>query len=257
LKPEIHKDEAVGELTDSAFRVFIALITLADDYGRMRGDPRLISAEVWPYHPRPAAEVDVLIDELAKWGLVRRYSNSGREFLYLPSWDRHQRIDQRRKPLHPSPPAEIDRISPKSSETFRKNLLEKGVRSKEKGVRSKEHGNARGRNSSEEGRLFSLLAVLIERNGSPRPELTEAAFHEERILLNPPGRTVEQAEQLIRYAQGEKFWQPIITSLAKLDKHWDQLRLQAERGKSKGMANAHQLAREAERIKAEEGGDAA
>lgn len=79
VKPEIHQDEAVGELTDSAFRLFIGLITQADDLGRLKGDPRLIGAQVWPYQPKKVVEVEGWLEELESAGFINRFDLDGRQ----------------------------------------------------------------------------------------------------------------------------------------------------------------------------------
>lgn len=103
LKPEIHQDEEVGELSDSAFRLYIGLITQADDAGRLKGDPRLIGAVVWPYQPKTTKQVESWLAELDRTGLILRYTHSDRPFICLPSWRDHQRIDNAAKSRIPEP----------------------------------------------------------------------------------------------------------------------------------------------------------
>lgn len=101
IKPEIHQDEAIGELSDSAFRLFIGLITQADDYGNLKGGLQLLVSQVWPHRPRPTEEVDGLLDELVKAELIVRYTVERRPFISLPGWENHQRISNAGKPQVP------------------------------------------------------------------------------------------------------------------------------------------------------------
>ena len=83
LKPEIHQDEAVGELSDAAFRLYVGLITQADDLGRTKGDPRLLGAQVWPYQPKTAEQIREWLAELDRAELIRRYDHAGRPFVQI------------------------------------------------------------------------------------------------------------------------------------------------------------------------------
>lgn len=40
LKPEILEDARTAGLSDAAFRLFVAMIVLADDHGNLRADDR-------------------------------------------------------------------------------------------------------------------------------------------------------------------------------------------------------------------------
>lgn len=86
IKPEIHMDEAVGALSDSAYRLFTGLITQADDHGRQKGSPQLLSSLIWPYQGKPAAEVTELLRELESHGLIIRYFHDGEEVTELVTW---------------------------------------------------------------------------------------------------------------------------------------------------------------------------
>lgn len=103
IKPEIHMDEAVGALSDSAYRLFTGLITQADDHGRQKGSPQLLSALIWPYREKPAAEVEEHLAELEREGLIIRYFHGGKPFIALPTWSDHQRIDNAGKSKIPAP----------------------------------------------------------------------------------------------------------------------------------------------------------
>lgn len=119
LKPEIHMDEAIGMCSDSAYRLFTGLITQADDYGRQKGNPQLLSSLIWPYQGKPAAEVSELLQELESHGLIIRYFHSGKPFIALPTWADHQRIDNAGKSNIPAPEDADGQGSPPIAESRR------------------------------------------------------------------------------------------------------------------------------------------
>jgi len=126
VKPEIHQDEAVGELSDSAFRLFIGLITQADDLGRLKGDPRLLGAQVWPYAPKTVEEVKGWLSELSAAGLIQQYTHTEKPFIALPSWSNHQRIDNASKSRIPEPNSDDGEVSPRDSASRGDSRLDQG-----------------------------------------------------------------------------------------------------------------------------------
>lgn len=77
--------------------------------------------------------------------------------------------------------------------------------------------------------LCTLLADLIEGNGSKRPNVTGRWHKAARLMLDADNRDPQQAEQLIRWTQASDFWRSNVMSMAKFREKYDTLRLQAER----------------------------
>ena len=77
--------------------------------------------------------------------------------------------------------------------------------------------------------LLDLLDAEIERNGAKKPSRTKKNRDAARLLLDRDGKSVEQVENAIRWAQGNEFWRSNILSMAKLREKWDQLSMQAKR----------------------------
>jgi len=102
LKPEIIEDEKVGPLGDTAFRLFTAMITIADDYGNVRADARWLQAQIWWAHPSPPNVLPALV-ELVKGGLIEVYGVRGGTYAHLRGWEKHQRVDNAGKNKVPTP----------------------------------------------------------------------------------------------------------------------------------------------------------
>lgn len=98
IKPEALQHRKVGRLSDRAFRLWVGMLTQADDSGRLVADLDQLRVEVFAYHPRvTSAHVTGALSEIASAGLVRVYTASGVQYADFPSWSDHQRIS------HPQP----------------------------------------------------------------------------------------------------------------------------------------------------------
>lgn len=102
LKPEILEDERTAELSDPAFRLFVSMIVLADDFGNCRADDRYLRAQVW-WARGESPQVAAILGELAQAGLILAYQVRGQMYVHLRGWEKHQRIDNRGKPRVPGP----------------------------------------------------------------------------------------------------------------------------------------------------------
>ena len=101
IRPETWSDHRFVALTFPARLLFIALWNYADDYGCGRYLPKLIGGFAFPLD-----DIDVvpLLDELANGGRIVRYEVDGESFFCVPSWEKHQRPQNRGKRRIPSPP---------------------------------------------------------------------------------------------------------------------------------------------------------
>ncbi|MGN6245140.1 MAG: hypothetical protein ACTHQ3_15920 [Motilibacteraceae bacterium] len=84
--------------------------------------------------------------------------------------------------------------------------------------------------------LCTVLADLIEANGSKRPEITQKWLNDARLMIQRDGRKPEQAERLIRWTQGNTFWRSNVLSMPTFRQKYDQLRLQALEDWERGRA---------------------
>ena len=81
-------------------------------------------------------------------------------------------------------------------------------------------------------RLCTLLADLVEGNGSKRPIVSKKWLDSCRLLIDSDGRSPQDVEGAIRWSQQDDFWRGNILSLPSLRKQFDRLRLAAERSQS-------------------------
>lgn len=78
-------------------------------------------------------------------------------------------------------------------------------------------------------RLCTLLADLIEANGSKRPTVTNTWRVECDRLIRLDGKTPAKIEACIRWCQQDPFWRANILSMPTLRKQYERLRLNAQR----------------------------
>jgi hypothetical protein len=95
LKPEFWTDEKMAPLDDTARLVFLALISMADDGGRLVNSPKAIEAFIWPFHADRSRELRDALATLSRMGRIRSgKTEAGQSVVEIVHWDRHQKIDK-------------------------------------------------------------------------------------------------------------------------------------------------------------------
>jgi hypothetical protein len=103
LKPEIWEDEAVGGLGPWERLLFVGLITMADDEGRLRALPSAIAGHVFPYDDLPPSKIIRLLEAVNATGLVCRYAHGGTDYVQIKGWCDHQKINRPTQSTLPAP----------------------------------------------------------------------------------------------------------------------------------------------------------
>lgn len=124
IKPELFEDGKTARLTCSAFRLFVGCISLADDYGILRGDVEYLAGQI--FWGRREVDVDVALRELLAVGMLEAYRVRDQDYLHVCGWEKHQKIDRPSTPRLPGPadpdaerlasPREPSRASPPPSQ---------------------------------------------------------------------------------------------------------------------------------------------
>lgn len=103
IKESICTSEKVAALKDFEFRLWIGLITQADDAGRGDARPAILKGRIFPLRDQVTAKgITDALDALATVGLVSLYKVGGKPIYWLPGWAEHQRIRDC-KPKFPGP----------------------------------------------------------------------------------------------------------------------------------------------------------
>lgn len=103
IKESICTSDKIAALSDFEFRLWVGLITQADDAGRGDARPAIIKGSVFPLRERVTTkDIERALHGLADNSCVSLYTVGGKPYYYFPTWAAHQRIRDCR-PKYPSP----------------------------------------------------------------------------------------------------------------------------------------------------------
>jgi hypothetical protein len=111
IKPELWQDEKVGGLGRDARLLFIGLVTMADDAGRLRALPAVVLGHCVPYDTDALRKVEMWLEEIAASGLVTRYEVGGTPYVQINGWRKHQVINRPSPSELPPVPGTEDSVS--------------------------------------------------------------------------------------------------------------------------------------------------
>lgn len=94
IKPEFPHSESMGRVSRDARLCFVLLWTIADDEGRLRGNPRMLASLLFPYDSDAPKHIERWLNELQKENCIVRYRVNANEYVEIVNWREHQRIDK-------------------------------------------------------------------------------------------------------------------------------------------------------------------
>lgn len=107
LKESIKYSDQIDSLTWFEEVVFYRLMVSADDYGCYDGRINVLKNELFPAKDNVTRKsVEDAISHLASVGLLCQYTVSGKPYLLFPSWEKHQRVRNKRRKF-PEPPENL------------------------------------------------------------------------------------------------------------------------------------------------------
>jgi hypothetical protein len=125
IKPEFWTSAQVLECSPNARLLFIGLWNFADDEGRHPDNPKQAKAEVFPADDFSLEDVQGMLQELSKNGLITRYTVEGKGFFQITGWH-HQRIDKPQPAKYPGPVEDHSKNDPGTLPPDRKGKDRKG-----------------------------------------------------------------------------------------------------------------------------------
>src|SRR5690606_39089017 len=115
VKPEFWSDEKLAPLDPLTRLVFLGLISMADDAGRLLGIVKQIDAFIFPETDHSSREA---LEKLRRLGRILRYQlPNGQRVIQITHWQRHQRVEKPGKNVLPPPPAALSTEGPEASGT--------------------------------------------------------------------------------------------------------------------------------------------
>lgn len=107
IKETIKRSPEIDSLSWFEEVVFYRIIVTADDYGCLDGRMILLKNELFPTKETVTKKaVADAVEKLASVGLLCKYTVNGMPYLFLPTWERHQRIRNKHR-KYPEPPADV------------------------------------------------------------------------------------------------------------------------------------------------------
>lgn len=197
IKPEFWEDEKLGKVSRDARLLFVGLISLADDDGRLRANPTLIRAQVFPYDTK--TDVSAWLEELSRARRIILYQADGESYAEIPKFNKHQKIDR------PSPSKLPAPCEPSTSHREESRALD------ETSSTDQEGNGMEGKGSGMEGIVVPVLPTAVDRVfgywsqrlSHPRAILDDKRRKLIRARLDEAeggGATAEQAEEDLRRA---------------------------------------------------------
>lgn len=122
--PDIWKDPVFGRLTADQQVFFIGCFSIADDDGRLNGDPAYLRGELFTYKDLTLKKVQQIRDAVvSKCVHLHLYHANGNDYIALLKWDTYQKPKYPKPSKLPAPfletvpivPPRVEKSSPKTS----------------------------------------------------------------------------------------------------------------------------------------------
>jgi hypothetical protein len=91
IDPSFWESETMASLAFFERLVFIGLFSQADDQGRLKAHPALLSSKLFPFDGLPASEISDALTSLAAAESVLVYAVDGKEYVQLLNWWKYQK----------------------------------------------------------------------------------------------------------------------------------------------------------------------
>lgn len=201
IKESICTSEQIAALKDFEFRLWIGLITQADDAGRGDARPAIIKGRIFPLRECVTSRsIDDGLNALVTHGLVVLYEVDGRPIYWLPSWAKHQRIRDV-KPKYPAPPDDVlarhgvSCRNPPQSAADRRTLRPESESESESKSNPKENPRAEDDDLTGQIERHRLADDLIRRYHLPDSDVTR-----EEILADAEAVGFDRLEEALKAA---------------------------------------------------------
>lgn len=118
IKPELPHSESMGRISREARLTFILMFTIADDFGKLRGQRRYLAGALYPYDDDAPLKMEKWLHELQNEDCVICYEIKGYHYIKIINWQNHQKISHPTPSRIPEPPANSGELR-NSSDVFR------------------------------------------------------------------------------------------------------------------------------------------
>jgi hypothetical protein len=165
VKPEWLADERLLRAGTDARVLSIALLLMADDYGRGRYIAEVMGPQVFPFEPEQSRVFREAFARLSAMGFVVLYKVRSQTYFAIVNWAKHQKVDKPGKPHVPEHLESLEELSRKSRETLEPDLDQRPTTNDQ---RPGEGGECEGRPSAPAA--DAALPLLSEPANDSRPQ---------------------------------------------------------------------------------------
>ncbi len=209
IKPEFWTSEQVMECSTNVRLLFLGTWNFCDDEGRHPWAPRQLKALIFPSDDFTVAEIEAMLNQLAKVDLIRKYTVEGRSYFYVTGW-KHQKIDKRQPAKFPAPvedrsetiPLPFDECSTNGQGTVDDGIQNTEVEKKEASLRSASVCSLRSHTVHTQD-FEEFWEAYPKRDGSNPKALAKKKFKEAVRSGVKPQAIILAAEQLAAYHQSK------------------------------------------------------
>ena len=93
IKHSAFESEKISALSDFDFRLWVGLITEADDAGRGDARPAILKGHLFPFRDRVTVkDIEASLLRLAAGSCISLYQVGGKSYYQFPAWAKHQRV---------------------------------------------------------------------------------------------------------------------------------------------------------------------
>lgn len=93
IKPNFRDSESMGNVCRDARLLFVLMITIADDEGRLRGNHRYLAHTLFPHDSDAEQQIGAWLKALEHEECIRQYQLDGTPYIAFVNWKKHQPVD--------------------------------------------------------------------------------------------------------------------------------------------------------------------
>ena len=235
IKPGLYKNEDLAECSVWARLIFPGLWMMADRAGRLEDRPKRIKAELLPFD---SEDVDSLLAELARFGLIRRYEVDGQRLIWIPGFSKHRtpHIKEAKSEFPPHPEDVDSCLGSGENQIGTVQAPDKHQTSTNLGSgehplipdsgflipdsSSPEEKDKKNINPELAEFVGTFQAYAIQLHGNTAPKITPSSTRQSEDcvdkLMRIDGFALADIRSAMRWAVKDTFWSPNARSLAQL-----------------------------------------
>jgi len=123
IDPNFWISEDVAKLSHDERLLFIGLFSIADDYGKGKGNPSYIRASIYPYEDIPLKKIEEWCVNISRVTNICFYRVDDKTYYKFMGWDRWQTVSHPTPSSIPEPPESFANDSRTVPESFSPNII--------------------------------------------------------------------------------------------------------------------------------------